>query len=209
VGRKQPSRQAKRRQQRVQAQKRSQAPPRQINWNLWIGAGIILAAVVFFGALVAGHANVLPPTPTPVVAKTIDGVPCDAGMDQSYHVHAHVTILDAGKQLLIPANTNINLDAGCVYWLHTHDTSGIIHIEAPHKITPTLGTFFDIWGQPLSRHRVATALVQPGQSMRVYVDLKPYAGNPHNILLRAHTTVTIEIGPPFQPPKPYKFTGGL
>jgi hypothetical protein len=41
-----------------------------------------------------------------------------------------------------------------MYWIHTHDSTGWIHVEAPRKIRATLGQFFDVWGQPLSREKV-------------------------------------------------------
>jgi len=40
---------------------------------------------------------------------------------------------------------------GGFHALHTHDGSGIIHCELPWgDVTPNLGEFFTIWGQPLS-----------------------------------------------------------
>ena len=63
-----------------------------------------------------------------------------------------------------------NLAGGCLYWIHTHDASGIIHIEAPDINPPqggpyTLGMLFDIWGQPLDRNNVA-GLIGPGHGLR-------------------------------------------
>ena len=41
--------------------------------------------------------------------------------------------------------------SGGFHALHTHDGSGIIHCELPWgDVTPNLGEFFTIWGQPLS-----------------------------------------------------------
>ena len=47
---------------------------------------------------------------------------------------------------------------GEVHVLHTHDGSGIIHIELPFtpSSAPTLGQFFTIWGEPLSPAQVWT-----------------------------------------------------
>ncbi len=41
--------------------------------------------------------------------------------------------------------------------------------------------------------------------MRIYVNFKPYTGGPRTIPLRRHTTITLEIGPPFLRPRAYKF----
>jgi hypothetical protein len=153
---------------------------------LIVGAIVIAAGITW---LIVGR----------LTAPTVDGIPCVSSEQLNYHVHAHLSIIDGGKQYTIPGNTGISLLHLCLFWLHTHDDSGIIHIEAPHRITPTLGQFFDIWGQPLSRTHVARFTVSPGQSMRVYVGTNLYRGNPRAITLHAHTIVTIEVGPPFIP----------
>src|SRR5258708_5443270 len=63
-----------------------------------------------------------------VAAAQIDGIPCEQTEQLSYHVHAHLTIIVNGQPVVVPAN--IGIPGGrCVYWLHTHDTSGIIHVE--------------------------------------------------------------------------------
>lgn len=136
-----------------------------------------------------------------VTSQPIDGISCDFSEGATYHVHAHLALLLDGKPAAgPPANTGIHLEHLCLYWLHTHDATGIIHIEAPHRFSPTLGNFFDIWGQPLRRGRVATHVVPTGQSLRVYVGPTVYYGNPRAIPLYEHTRVTLEIGPPFVTP---------
>ena len=140
-------------------------------------------------------------------APKIDGIPCVATEELTYHVHAHLSIVDGGQQSTPPGNTGISLLHLCLYWLHTHDSSGMIHIEAPHRIAPTLGNFFDIWGEPLSRQRVSHFAVNPGQTMRVYVGKQMYRGDPRAIKLLAHSIVTVEIGPPFIPVKSVHWNG--
>src|SRR5579859_425038 len=109
----------------------------------------LLALLILFVVLASGIALAR------VTSKSIDGISCDFAEASTYHVHAHLSIVVDGKEVAgPPANTGIHFEHLCLYWLHTHDSSGIIHIEAPHRISPTLGNFFDIWGQPLSRQRV-------------------------------------------------------
>jgi hypothetical protein len=138
-------------------------------------------------------------------AKPIDGIHCNSMEQAVFHVHAHLNILDAGNLVRVPAGVGIKPAQGCLYWLHTHDASGVIHVEAPVKRSLTLGNFFDIWGKPLSPERVTNVRVHAGQSMRVYVNNRLYYGNPRAIPLRAHTNITIEIGPPFEPPQLFPF----
>src|SRR3954470_13857831 len=139
-----------------------------------------------------------------VAAPAISGISCDRMEGQSVHIHQHLLILDHGKPVSIPADVGQQPAARCLYWVHTHTPDGIIHIEAPKDRTFTLGDFFKIWGQPMSRIQAATAHAKKGQRLRVWVDGKQYAGDPKAIKLNAHTDIVIEAGPPF--PKPARFT---
>jgi hypothetical protein len=139
--------------------------------------------------------------------QTIDGIPCNVNEQLTYHVHAHLLLLVNGKSAPLPALIGIPLkgnSAACFYFLHTHDTTGVIHIEAPKPRIFTLGQFFDIWGQPLSRSR-ASSLTGP---LHVFVGQKPFTGSPRNIRLRAHELITIESGKRVKPPG-YRFAAGL
>lgn len=134
-------------------------------------------------------------------------VGCNHNEQITYHVHAHLSVYDAGKPVTIPAYIGFNFNHDCLYWLHTHDTSGVIHIESPRAIRPTLGTFFRVWRKPLTAGRVGPTHLRPGQSVKVYVDQKPYFGNPSRIVLGRHTDVQIDIGPPFPPPRGFDYRG--
>jgi hypothetical protein len=106
----------------------------------------------------------------------------------------------------LPAGIGVNLAHDCLYWLHTHDPNGIIHIESPYGLPhATLGSFFDIWRQPLTATQVWKYPVLPGKTLEVYVDGKRYASDPRAIPLQRHTTITIELDPPFSTPRPFDF----
>ena len=136
--------------------------------------------------------------------QTIGGISCDRQEGQRIHIHQHLVIFDHGKQVAIPPNVGQVPAAGCLYWLHTHTPDGIIHIEAPLDRSFTLGDFFTVWGQPLSRTRAAAAAAEKGARLRVWVDGTAYTGDPRAIPLRSHTDIVIEAGPPWV--KPPRFT---
>ncbi|HLZ73026.1 MAG TPA: hypothetical protein VKV26_24245 [Dehalococcoidia bacterium] len=138
----------------------------------------------------------------------VDGIPCETSERLTYHVHAHLTIIANGQGVAVPANTGI-VDNRCIYWLHTHDTSGVIHIEAPSQRAFTLGEFFDVWGQPLSATQVLGFRADGTRSFQFFVDGQPYSGDPRQVPLGAHTLITIEYGPPFAAPPPFTFPPGL
>jgi len=137
----------------------------------------------------------------------IDGMQCGVMMN-GYHVHAHLSLFDSGRRVFLYGGIGWSQRSKRWYWLHTHDGSGVIHVEGPDSsFQPTLGKFFDVWHQPLSRSRTQFLdyKVGPGQTMRVYVNQKPYLGNSRDIQLRGHTTIALEIGPPFSAPLGYNF----
>lgn len=120
-------------------------------------------------------------------------VGCDVTEMSGVHIHAKLTIQDRGKPVVVPANIGIVTAAYavlCLYWLHTHDDSGTIHVEAPGG-TYTLADFFAVWGEPLSRTQVG--------SMRghvsAYVNGAPYKGAPQTIPLSDGETILLKVSP--------------
>jgi hypothetical protein len=142
--------------------------------------------------------------------QPVDGIPCESGEQLAYHVHAHVAIFVDGQQASVPAGIGIDEQAKCIYWLHTHDNSGVIHVEAPSQQPFTLGQFFDVWGQPLSATKVLGNTADATHQVRAFVGGQPFTGDPRAIPLTAHADIVLEFGPPFpQTPGPYPFAPGL
>jgi membrane protein YdbS with pleckstrin-like domain len=202
------SRQARRhRQRRNQQHHKSTTTSR---WAIAGGSAVIVAVMVLFVALAlrgasAGSSPSAGQT-TASAAPTIHGLACNQTEQLTYHIHAHLEFYVDGKYSIPPPFIGINIYHDCLYWMHTHSPSlGVIHVEAPGPITPSLGDFFAVWHQPISRHRVWKYAVKPGQSMRVYVDGKVYSGDPSKIKVTRHENIAIEIGPPFAQPKPFSF----
>jgi hypothetical protein len=143
------------------------------------------------------------PATTSNGAPLIDGISCQPEHLES-HYHAHLTLLDNGQQVTVPAFIGIDLQHQCLYWLHTHDATGVMHIESPDTRTYTLGQFFDVWGQPLSAARAASLKGR----LKVFVGGRRVSGNPRAIVLKPHELITIEQGRTVAPP-PYQFAPGL
>jgi hypothetical protein len=158
----------------------------------------VAAALAFVATRFAG-AQAAAPTGEPVA-----GMSCDAMEGSRIHIHQHLTILDHGKPVAIPPNVGQPAEKRCIYWVHTHTPDGVIHVEAPQFRAFTLGDFFAVWGEPLSRGQASSAHAAKGQSLRVWVNGNRYTGDPRAIPLAAHSDIVIEAGPPF--PKPPRFT---
>jgi hypothetical protein len=131
----------------------------------------------------------------------IDGIRCDRQEGAVEHIHASLQLYDRGRRVTVPAGIGISQAASCLYWLHTHDTDGFIHIESPVKRTFTLGEFFDIWGPDLSWTQAASISAPHGNRLSISVDGKPWHGSdPRAIVLHDHETIVIQRGPPFAKP---------
>jgi hypothetical protein len=66
------------------------------------------------------------------------------------HLHQHLDLYVDGRQVPVPAG--IGIDPAVRFApLHTHDTSGVIHLESPTVRTYTLGQFFAVWGVRFTR----------------------------------------------------------
>jgi hypothetical protein len=139
-----------------------------------------------------GTPNIWPNGDTPAggQGQSINGIVC--ANSENYHVHSHLAIFRNGEMMGIPAAIGLT---GCTYELHTHDWSGILHVEAPAAKRFTLGQFFAVWGQPLSLSNVAGIT---GLPVVVFVNdgtsLIQFPGDPSEIELISHRSITIQIG---------------
>ena len=167
----------------------------------------VLAAVTV--AAVGATSTTLQAQSLAVNGQDISGISCDAQEGQRLHIHQHLVILDHGKPVPIPENVGQPAAKRCIYWLHTHTPDGIVHIEAPLDRKFTLGDFFAIWGQPLTRTRAATAIAGKGAPLTVWVNGKKYTGDPRGIDMVAHTDIVIQVGPPFGKPPAFSAWGTL
>ena len=130
----------------------------------------------------------------------IDGIECQGMEGAVEHIHSHLQLFDRGRAVKVPSQIGIPTGGGCLYWVHTHTPDGIIHIESPVMRPFTLGQFFDIWGEPLSRTRAASVRAARGKALRVTVNGKTWNGDPRNIVLRDREEIVIQSGPPWGKP---------
>jgi hypothetical protein len=143
--------------------------------------------------------------------ETIDGIPCRA-MDETFHVHTHLSVVLNGQLLQIPSGLGqvpaTASTAGCFYQVHNHDAAGRLHVESPVPVNYTLGSFFKIWGQPLSATNVGGIT---GLPVVVYVTdngvTVRHDGDPGTIELRSKRLITIQIGSPLTAIPNFAWTG--
>jgi hypothetical protein len=110
----------------------------------WVAGVVALAVIIVF--------RILPHRPAIEAAFPF---PCLAQESLALHVHPYLRIMIEGQPIQIPPAIGIRnpqfqhgiaVAGSCFEPLHTHDSSGIIHIEAPDPTHEyTLGDFFAVW----------------------------------------------------------------
>jgi hypothetical protein len=126
-----------------------------------------------------------------VVAPSFNPPPYPCIAEQSYYIHIHpyLQIWIDGKNVTIPANIGITASGSCLEPLHTHDASGILHIElsqAQSNRNWTLDNFFSIWS--------FTCGIQPAQCPTVNGTARSVVFDQTNILgFRADSTHKVTL----------------
>ena len=65
------------------------------------------------------------------------------------HIHTELTVMVNGAPMVVPAFIGIDQEANKIAALHTHDATGLIHVESPEKNAKyTLEQFLTVWGMP-------------------------------------------------------------
>jgi hypothetical protein len=122
------------------------------------------------------------------------------------HIHQHLDIYVNGKKVQVPALVGIDTTDGFLTELHTHDTSGILHVESATNRNYVLGQFFGEWGVKLTSNCLGTYCGK----VKWWVDGKRMVGNPAGLILKAHQEIVIAAGKAPSPvPSSYKFPAGL
>jgi len=210
-----------RRQQFLQQQaERRHVRERALRMQLMRRIGIAVAAVLVLGLLIWGgfawYAAAHGPVhyTQPATGSTVDGIDCVASEGQVDHYHMNLQIYVDGQPASLPAGVGIVEPAGsqgpalgtgspaCLYALHTHDATGIVHIESPvSNHAYLLGNFFDIWGQSLGQTSFMGNSVGGTNKLQILVyDANGhkfiYTGDPYKLQLTAHATVYLLYNSP-------------
>ena len=106
----------------------------------------LLVAALFVTGCASTDKNGVPLAPTaPGFGEVVGDVSCDAGgHDAAYHLHSQLAVyLPDGTSAEVPAD--IGVGNSCMYWLHTHEPDGKLHVEAPSETVATLADFLELW----------------------------------------------------------------
>ena len=138
------------------------------------------------------------PWPAPDKAKArilAAGLPALPTEQLAYHIHPHLYVFVDGVPQPVPANLGIDGREGVISPLHTHDSSGQIHIEAAKPEEFTLGQLFVLWGVRLGGGCVG-GYCAPEKPVRLYVNGQERPGDPATVALEDGQVLALVIGTP-------------
>ena len=192
--------------------------------------GLIAIVVVVIGIIFATHKSNLPPLPKVTaslsslstsqapwqpeythLANRLNAIniPLLGAEGSAQHIHAHLDIFIHGQPVTVPADIGIY---NGITPVHTHDTSGIVHIESPDaNAVYTLGQFFDIWGVKLTSSSIGGYVNDATDKLAVFDNGKPIQ-DPASLALAKHHEIVITYGTAQEQPyvaKSYNFPSGL
>jgi len=199
------------------------------NRNIGIVIGVVVVAaivalVVVLGGNGGGTVSATPPavalpdpatlpgilqTPPPWTNNTdqlparlaqLDLPPLNDTVPELHH-HVQLYIFVDGQPVEVPMNVGLSNQAASP--LHTHDTTGLVHIESGDpNFFPVLGQFMDVWGPYFTDSCLGSECSQGDKKLRVYVNGQEYTGNPTLIPLTDLSTIAITFGTQAQLPNP-------
>jgi hypothetical protein len=182
------------------------------------GSKSTVATVLFATPTGVTLATTPPPWPLPADAKpyiAAAGLSVLSAEQLQVHYHAHLDIIANGAPVTVPPGVGFVIEQGKttgITVLHTHDPSGIIHIESAVNKPYSLGQFFTEWGVTLNASRVGGLGVDNAHVLQAYVNGRLLKGDPATIRLKRHQEIALWYGPPGTTPtlpKSYRFPAGL
>lgn len=131
------------------------------------------------------------------------------------HFHTHLDVFVDGKAMIVPADIGFEHDAAGtptgISALHSHDESGVIHVEAPTVGgTYTLGQFLIQWGVLDGTDTTPGAAHSSTDGWTVTVNGVKQTGKITDVVLKAHDEIVLFHGKTPDPlPSSFTFPDGL
>jgi hypothetical protein len=161
--------------------------------GLALGVGSVFGVLILVGqVLLAGQ--IFNKDSTSRYAPGVTGttrIQCSPLESLATHYHVALRIHRNGGIDVLPAGTGIN--ALCLFWIHVHDDSGVVHIEAPAQYQGHAFLLADAFGVArlrLDANHLGSA-TYPGGGVAVYVDGVKWNGAPGAVPLVDLQTIDV------------------
>jgi hypothetical protein len=139
-----------------------------IRTSIWLPVGVIVAITLIVLAISSPNVE---PVDTNIASGATNravALTCTSDMATAFHIHPTLRIVINGKDIEVPPD--IGIRSSCMNALHTHDLSGVIHVESPQTREFTLADFFAVWEQPFSEYEILTYKANASHRIRVSVN---------------------------------------
>lgn len=141
------------------------------------------------------------------------GLPALGREGTALHIHQHLDVFVNGRRVTVPAGIGIDPAGTFISPLHTHDATGIVHVESPTVEAFTLGQLFGVWGVRFTRQCLGGYCARGGRRLCVYVDGRLVQGDPRLVPLEEHEEIVVAFGTKAQLTRPvpaaFAFPSGL
>ena len=219
---------AKEERERREREEQEAKKKRKRRLRIGIIAGVVLVAAIAAFVLLSGSDKPKSPIASDPTKGQVTPGPWNSGSqglekrvaalglpdpsDTVFHVHANLKIYTDGNPQKIPANIGINQDSQFITSLHTHDDTGVIHMEAVQPYPFKLGQFFEVWNVPFSKLQLGSFSTSNGKGLvlQLWVNGKQIQGNPQDYVMKAHDRMVVGFGKPgsFPTNNDFKFPTG-
>lgn len=181
--------------------------------NLIIAAGAILVLTLLVVVIIkfpaynnpssSGNANIALQTgPAPWATSTDnlkarldkDNLPALSQEGVAMHIHQHLDIFANGLRVDVPGGIGINgwpSSTGFISALHTHDSTGVMHVESPIIRDFTLGQFFDVWGVRFDQSCLGGYCTNAATKLHVYINGTEITSGSRDQVLKPHQEIVI------------------
>jgi hypothetical protein len=131
------------------------------------------------------------------------------GEGTTLHIHEHLDVFVRGRRVTVPADIGIDPNGQFISPLHTHDDTGLIHIESSTDRAYSLGQLFDVWGVRLTSTCLGGLCDSGSDRLRVFVDGKEATGDVTLLRLFKHAEIVVAYGTPAELPSPVPSSYGF
>lgn len=164
-------------------------------------AVMVSTLLIFSGSQKQGPGNGLQETKAPWqpeyghLAEHLQTLGIPPPGTEHYHIHARLAVFAEGKQQPVPANLGLYQTAGVFSALHTHDTTGVIHIESDQPFEVKLSDVFTIWGVKFTDTQVGGYKNDGTNTVQVFVNGKQIE-KPTEYAVQPHDDIIVGYGAP-------------
>lgn len=112
---------------------------------------------------------------------------------EKFHVHQLLHVYVDGLLVPVPANIGVDRRQGVASALHTHDSTGVIHMEADKPFRATLGDLFTVWGLRLGPASLGGLEASGDRPLQVFANGRRLA-DPAAHVLRKNDNIVVAYG---------------